>query len=107
MIHLTAKNFQIEIKTTRGSRPVVVMFYAIWCGKCAMMKPMVEKVEKKFAQQIKFCKVEVDESAVLAAEYSADIVPTFVSFKDGGVESVMQGVIAEEVFEERIRDLLD
>ena len=51
MLHLTAKNFQIEVKDT--SLPVVVMFYAIWCGKCAMMKPVVEDIEKKYAGKIK------------------------------------------------------
>ncbi|MFR8178667.1 MAG: thioredoxin family protein [Dorea sp.] len=63
MLHLTAKNFQIEVKDT--SLPVVVMFYAIWCGKCAMMKPVVEDIEKKYAGKIKFCEVEIEESAVL------------------------------------------
>ena len=52
MLHLTAKNFQIEVKDT--SLPVIVMFYAIWCGKCAMMKPVVEDIEKKYAGKIKF-----------------------------------------------------
>ena len=63
MLHLTAKNFQIEVKDT--SLPVVVMFYAIWCGKCAMMKPVVEDIEKKYVGKIKFCEVEIEESAVL------------------------------------------
>ena len=71
MLHLTAKNFQIEVKDT--SLPVVVMFYAIWCGKCAMMKPVVEDIEKKYAGKIKFCEVEIEESAVLAAEYAPEI----------------------------------
>lgn len=44
MQHLTSKNFSAE--TGRGSLPVVVMFYAVWCGKCAMMKPMIEEIEK-------------------------------------------------------------
>ena len=70
MLHLTAKNFQIEVKDT--SLPVVVMFYAIWCGKCAMMKPVVEDLEKKYAGKIKFCEVEIEESAVLAAEYAPE-----------------------------------
>ena len=80
MLHLTAKNFQIEVKDT--SLPVVVMFYAIWCGKCAMMKPVVEDIEKKYAGKIKFCEVEIEESAVLAAEYAPEIVPTIVLFKE-------------------------
>lgn len=104
MIHLTAKNFLIEAKRCRG--PVVVMFYAVWCGKCAMMKPVVEELEKRYCGRIKFCEVEIEESAVLAAEYGADIVPTFVMFRDGEVFSVMQGVIQEQVFEERVKELL-
>ena len=104
MLHLTAKNFQIEVKDT--SLPVVVMFYAIWCGKCAMMKPIVENAEKRYYDRIKFCEVEVDESAVLAAEFGANIVPTFVMFKDGEVESIMQGILDEETFLERVRELL-
>lgn len=104
MIHLTAKNFQIE--TIHSKDTVVVMFYADWCGKCAMMKPIVEMTEKKYNGRIKFCEVEIEESAVLAAEYGADIVPTFVMFKRGEVECIMEGVLSEDVFEERVKELL-
>lgn len=104
MIHLTAKNFEIEAK--HSTKPVVVMFYAVWCGKCAMMKPIVEMAAEKFAGSIKFCEVEIDESAVLSAEYGADIVPTFIMFKDEEVFSTMQGVIEEDIFEERVGELL-
>lgn len=104
MIHLTAKNFAIEAKNSRG--PAVVMFYAVWCGKCAMMKPIMEKLEQRYYDRIRFCEVEIEESAVLAAEYGADVVPTFVTFQGGEVYSVMHGVIDEETFAERIRELL-
>ena len=49
---------------------------------------------------------EIEESAVLAAEYGADIVPTFVTFRDGEVYSIMQGVVDEKIFAERIKELL-
>lgn len=104
MIHLTAKNFAIEAK--HSPDPVVVMFYAVWCGKCSMMKSVLEKLEQRYCDRIRFCEVEIDESAVLAAEYGADIVPTFVTFRDGEVYSIMRGVIDEEIFAERIKELL-
>ena len=104
MLHLTAKNFQIEVKDT--SLPVVVMFYAIWCGKCAMMKPVVEDIEKKYAGKIKFCEVEIEESAVLAAEYAPEIVPTFVLFKDKKSVGVMGGMVDEHTFESRMLEIL-
>ena len=98
MLHLTAKNFQIEVKDTS--------LYAIWCGKCAMMKPVVEDIEKKYAGKIKFCEVEIEESAVLAAEYAPEIVPTFVLFKDKKAISVMGGMVDEHTFESRMLEIL-
>ena len=60
MLHLTARNFESE--TTHTHLPVVIMFYANWCGKCAMMKPVFEDIEKKYLGKIKFFEVEIDES---------------------------------------------
>ena len=100
MIHLTASNFEIEARDS--DLPVVVMFYA----KCAMMKPVVEQMEKKYAGRIKFCETEIGESEDLAGKYGADIVPTFVMFKGREIESIMQGVLEKNVFEERVRELL-
>ena len=103
MLHLTAGNFDAETK--HSPLPVVVMFYAVWCGKCAMMKPVVEEIEKKYEGQIKFCEVKVDESAVLAANYEANIVPTFVFFQNGELLGSMQGVIDEELFDQRLQKI--
>ncbi len=104
MIDVTEKTFEIEIRRCR--EPIVVMFYADWCGKCAMMKDVVEEAEKKYKRKLKFCAVEIEESPGLAEEYGADIVPTFVLFKNGKAESMMQGLLDEKVFDERIRKLL-
>lgn len=104
MIHLTSKNFNIEAESCRGA--VVVMFYADWCGKCAMMKPVVETLGRRYYDRIKFCEVSIDETPELAKKYGADIVPTFVMFKDGEIESYMQGMLEGHIFEERVRELL-
>ncbi len=104
MIHLTGKNFRAEAENYPGA--VVVMFYADWCGKCAMMKPAVKAVAGRYRDQIRFCEVNTDESPELAACYGTNIVPTFVMFKNGEVEMYMQGLLDEYIFEERVRELL-
>jgi len=103
MLHLTAENF--EIKAKQSTRPAAVMFYANWCGKCAMMKPIFEDIEKKYLGRIKFFEVDVEESEELSAEYEADIVPTFVFFQKNTVAGVLQGVIGQEIFERRMEKM--
>lgn len=100
MLHLTVKNFEIETK--QNQIPTVVMFYAVWCGKCAMMKPVFEDIEKEYSHKIKFCEVEIEESPLLAAEYNADIVPSFVFFKERQIVGMMQGIVDQSVFESRM-----
>ena len=63
--------------------PYGAAVFDLWCGKCAMMKPIVEDIEKKYAGHVKFCGVDIEESPELADDFSSDIVPTFVFFKGG------------------------
>ena len=96
MLHLTAGNFDAETK--HSPLPVVVMFYAVWCGKCAMMKPIVEEIEPRYRNKVRF-------SPLLAAKYDADIVPTFVFFQNGRLLGIMQGIIDEVQFEQRLQKI--
>ena len=89
MLHLTERNFQAEVNQAKF--PVVVMFYASWCPKCAMTKPVAEDIEKRYRKKVKFCEVEIEECPNLAVKYGADIVPTLVMFKNGTVKARMQG----------------
>lgn len=100
MKHLTAKNFLQDAKNS--PLPTVVMFYAVWCGKCAMMKPIVEDIENEYRGRINFCEVEIEESAVLAAEYRADIVPTFIFLQDGKQLGELKGVVEESTFKAQL-----
>ena len=62
--------------------------------------------KRKYAGKIKFCEVEIEESAVLAAEYAPEIVPTFVLFKDKKAVGVMGGMVNEHTFESRMLEIL-
>lgn len=105
MLHLTAKNFQIEVKDT--SLPVIVMFYAIWCGKCAMMKPWSWRISKRNTpERSSSAKSKLKNLQYSPAEYAPEIVPTFVLFKDKKAISVMGGMVDEHTFESRMLEIL-
>lgn len=103
MFHLTENNFAVEIKNS--PLPVVVMFYAAWCGKCAMMKPLVEDIEPTYKNRIKFCEVEIEESPGLANRYGASIVPTFAFFQRGKLLGELQGVMEDTTFERHLQKI--
>lgn len=104
-MRLTAKNFVQEVK--HSSIPVLVEFFAVWCGKCAMMESAVDHIEQRYRGKWKVGRVDIEESAVLAAEYEIEIVPTFIVFLNGEIAGVMSGVIEEELLEERMFACLD
>ena len=122
MLHLTTQNFdicrmnhwQFSSDTPAKAEPehptlAVVMFYAIWCGKCAMMRPIIEDLEKKYQKKysgsIRFFEVETTESGLLAAEYQTDLLPTFLFFKDQELIAVMQGMISQNDFDARLQKI--
>ena len=122
MLHLTTQNFdicrmnhwQFSSDTPAKAGPehptlAVVMFYAVWCGKCAMMRPIIEDLEKKYQKKysgsIRFFEVETTESELLAAEYQTDLLPTFLFFKDQELIAVMQGMISQNDFDARLQKI--
>lgn len=110
MLHLTTQSFKSELQ--KSPAPAVVMFYAIWCGKCAMMRPVIEDLEARYlrkypnAPKIRFFEVDTSESELLAVQYQIDLIPTFLIFRDQEVVAVMQGVIPADAFEKRLLQLI-
>lgn len=82
-----------------SDKPVLVDFFAAWCGPCKMMMPILENFEKTHAD-IKVVKVNVDESEDLAREYGVMSIPTLVAFKDGKEYRRSLGVQNETKLEE-------
>lgn len=77
---LTASNFEEEV--LKSDKPVLVDFWAAWCGPCKMLGPIVEKLAKDHPEY-KICKVNVDEEQSLAAKYNVMSIPTVIAFKGG------------------------
>ena len=91
--HIAQGEFAVEV--TACATPVVVDFYATWCGSCRQLSPMLDSVAGGYAGKIKFVKVNVDESPGLAQNYQIQGIPTVLLFKDGKLADRIVGLPAE------------
>lgn len=86
---LNDSNFDAEID---ASVPVLVDFWATWCGPCRMLAPTIDKIAEQLGDAAKVCKVNVDDSPELAAKFGVMSIPTLIVFKNGAVAEKMVGV---------------
>jgi len=101
VLHLNSENFTKEV--LQAQEPVLVDFYADWCGPCKMMAPVVEKLEKELAGKAKVCKINVDEAGDIASEYGVMSIPTFIVFKQGKPTRTTVGVQSEDVLKDMLK----
>lgn len=84
-----------------GSKPVVVDFFAEWCGPCKMMPPVLKKVKEAVADKATVLKMDIDRNPAYAAKYSVQAVPTLIIFKDGKIVWRKSGVTsAQEIVQQ-------
>ncbi len=91
---LTENNFKAEVLDSE--LPVLVDFWATWCGPCQMMGPVVEEISKELDGKVKVAKVNVDENPNLAEQYDVMSIPNFVLFKNGAVVNQAVGAVGKE-----------
>lgn len=100
MINLTSKNFEEEV--LRSEKPVLVDFWATWCGPCQMIAPIVEEIAKENENRLKVGKVNVDEAADLAVKFDVASIPTLMLFRNGNVVGTIVGYREKEELEKFI-----
>jgi thioredoxin 1 len=93
VIEINDGNFEGEV--LKADLPVVVDFWADWCGPCRMMAPIMEKAAAQYQGRFKFCKINVDQNPVMASEYQAMSIPLLLFFKAGQVVDKSLGAIPE------------
>lgn len=93
-ITLTGKNFEEEV--VKSEIPVIVDFWATWCGPCKMMNPIINGIAEEYDGKIKVCKVNVDENPDLAGQFRIFSIPTVIGFVNGEENSRFVGLTNKE-----------
>ncbi len=101
---LTDSNFQEEV--LNSELPVLVDFWATWCGPCQMMSPVVESVAEELEGKIKVGKLNVDENPNSAQQYGIMSIPAFKIFKNGEVVGEVVGAMSKEALIEKINEII-
>ena len=98
--HVTDADFQSEVLESEG--PVLVDFWAAWCGPCKMIAPILEEMASEFDGKVKICKMDVDASRETPMKYNVRGIPTLIMFKGGDVDSMKVGAVSRSQLSEFI-----
>ncbi len=99
---ITNENFEDEV--VKSDIPVLVDFWASWCGPCKMLAPIIEELAKEYEGKVKVGKVNVDDEAELSLRFNILSIPTVILFKEGKEVNRLVGFSMKEDFEEMINE---
>lgn len=101
---INAQNFDAEV--LQSDVPVLVDFWAPWCGPCRMQAPVIEKLAGEYEGKVKFTKLNTDENQSVAVNYGITGIPTLIIFKGGNAEKKLVGLHTEAQLTQEISELL-
>ncbi len=104
LIELSDATFDEAVRNS--DVPVLVDFWAPWCGPCKMLTPIIEQVADEFAGKAKICKLNTDEARDTAVEFGINAIPTLILFKDGQVQKKWVGLTSKKDISEAINQVL-
>jgi thioredoxin 1 len=87
-----------------SEKPILIDFYATWCGPCKVSAPLVKEISEKYSDSVEFYKVNVDENRELAQEYGIRNIPSFLVIENGEVKNKLVGMVNREKLENLISE---
>jgi thioredoxin 1 len=103
---LEVNDGNFEEVVVKSGKPVVVDFWAEWCGPCRMIAPIIEELAKEYSEKIVVAKCDVDNSPTIAAKFGIRNIPTILFFKNGAVADKQVGAVLKNIFVNKINALL-
>lgn len=104
ILEVSDSSFDSEV--LKSDKPVLVDFWAPWCGPCRAIAPIIEELVKEYGDQIKFTKCNVDDNPVTPGQYGIKAIPTLIFFNNGKVESQITGMVAKSKLVDTIKGVL-
>ncbi len=104
IVYLSDESFEADVLQADG--PVLVDYWAEWCGPCKMIAPILSEVADEYAGKIKICKVDVDSNPETAAKFNVRGIPTLLVFKNGTVEATKVGALSKSQLVEFVDGLV-
>lgn len=101
IVKLDVQNFKSEVIDSQ--KPVMVDFYADWCGPCRMLTPSIESLAGEYSEDLKIAKLNVDTAGELAAQFGVSGIPTVMMFKNGSVVDHFTGALPKQSIEQFIK----
>lgn len=103
-LNVTDENFQSEV--VDSDIPVLVDFWATWCGPCRMIAPSIEELAQEYEGKAKVCKVDVDNAPQTASSFGIRSIPTLLIFKDGKQAEQLVGAVPKTAIEDKLKAVL-
>jgi thioredoxin 1 len=103
-VEITDDNFESEV--LQSDKPVLIDFWAVWCGPCKIIAPIVEELASEYNGKVKVGKLDVDSNQQTSIKYGVRSIPTLLVFKDGNVKETIIGAVPKKLIVEKLNAAL-